>query len=162
MRVFWSLVFMGVFGLGFLGLTLIRTASHDPEVWHVDPLTAEAPESPNWYRVAPAALTEGRISEEAPIYVGTPDVLAQAFEEFVLRQPDTFRIGGTPSGAWMTYVQRSETIKFPDYISVRFLEVDEARSTVAIYSRSRYGYGDLGVNQARVTRWLATLQSFEE
>jgi uncharacterized protein (DUF1499 family) len=32
-------------------------------------------------------------------------------------------------------------------------------STLAIYSRSLIGRSDLGVNRARVTRWLAALEA---
>ena len=36
------------------------------------------------------------------------------------------------------------------------------RATIAVYSRSRFGYGDMGVNEARVRAWLQALSSFEE
>ncbi|MCB1632914.1 MAG: DUF1499 domain-containing protein [Pseudomonadales bacterium] len=39
------------------------------------------------------------------------------------------------------------------------MPLGEARSTLIIYSRSVYGYSDLGVNKARVNRWLAELQN---
>jgi uncharacterized protein (DUF1499 family) len=53
------------------------------------------------------------------------------------------------------YVQRSERLGFPDTIVVRFLDRMEGRSTLALYSRSRLGKGDFGVNRARIVRWLA-------
>jgi len=63
---------------------------------------------------------------------------------------------------FLTYAQRTENLKFPDYISIKVIELGENRSTIAIYSRSRYGYGDMGVNKDRVLRWLETLSSFIE
>ena len=61
----------------------------------------------------------------------------------------------------MTYVQRTEKLKFPDYISVKFINLGDGNTTIAVYSRSRYGYADLGVNQARVEQWVRTLDSFK-
>jgi uncharacterized protein (DUF1499 family) len=55
------------------------------------------------------------------------------------------------------FVQRSETLRFPDTIVVRYLALPGGGSTIAIYSRSQIGRGDLGVNLARVERWLAKL-----
>ncbi len=56
------------------------------------------------------------------------------------------------------YIQRSERMRFPDTIVVRYFPLDGDRSTVAIYSRSQLGRSDLGVNLTRVERWLAKLE----
>ncbi|MEM9012854.1 MAG: DUF1499 domain-containing protein [Pseudomonadota bacterium] len=162
MRIFISLVIVGAIFLGFLAIALIRTASHDPDLWHVDPRTVAAPDTPNWHLVADPEIATATPHSPAPVYAASPVVLAEAFDNFVLRQRDTQRIAGRPVDQWMTYVQRTEAVKFPDYISVVFYELEEGRSTLAIFSRSRYGYGDLGVNGERVEGWLGTLQSFEE
>jgi uncharacterized protein (DUF1499 family) len=58
----------------------------------------------------------------------------------------------------ITYVQRSRIIGFPDYITVKAVPMEtglpEAGAGLIVYSRSRYGYGDFGVNRARVEAWL--------
>ncbi len=66
-------------------------------------------------------------------------------------------IGGSPSEAFVTYVQTSGLFGFPDYVSVRFIELDAGRSTLAVFSRSRLGQSDLGVNKKRVERWLGAI-----
>ena len=139
---------------------LVSTASHDPAVWHTDPLTAPTSTTPNDFRVAPRDQTTERVDLEAPVFAESALVMAEAWDQFVLNQPQTIRISGLPNDLFMTYVQRTKTLKVPDYISVRFIPLGETSSTVAIYSRSRYGYGDLGVNKQRVERWLASLASF--
>ena len=53
-------------------------------------------------------------------------------------------------------VQRSRVIGFPDAISVS-ARPDGKGSRLSIWSRSRYGQYDFGVNRARVERWLAAL-----
>jgi uncharacterized protein (DUF1499 family) len=40
---------------------------------------------------------------------------------------------------------------------VRFFDRPGGRSTLALYSRSQLGHGDMGVNRARIERWLAKL-----
>jgi uncharacterized protein (DUF1499 family) len=48
---------------------------------------------------------------------------------------------------------------YPDTIVVRFIDLPDGRSTIALYSRSQLGKGDLGVNLARIQRWLAALEA---
>ena len=43
------------------------------------------------------------------------------------------------------YVQRSRLMRFPDTIVVRFFDRPGGRSTIALYSRSQLGEGDMGV-----------------
>jgi uncharacterized protein (DUF1499 family) len=57
------------------------------------------------------------------------------------------------------YVQRSRLLRFPDLVTVRFVPIDDTHSTLAIYSRSVYGKGDMGVNRIRVEEWLARLKA---
>jgi len=55
------------------------------------------------------------------------------------------------------YIQRSALMQFPDSITVRFISLGKNQSTLAIYSRSHYGYSDFGVNEARIRKWLVGL-----
>lgn len=156
------LLLIGAAILGYLALFLIQTAPHDPEVWHKDPLTEPSSETPNSYRVAPAGTDVERVDEESHIYAESAEVIAEALDTYILRQPQTVRVAGYPQEQYLTYAQRTKTLKLPDYISIKVIPLGENRSTIAIYSRSRYGYGDLGVNKARVTQWLESLSSFIE
>ncbi len=153
---------IGVGILGYLALFLIQTAPHDPEVWHKDPLTEPSSETPNSFRVAPAGTDVAKVDQEAEIYAASASVLSAALDTFILTQPRAVRVAGYPQDNFLTYAQRTENLKFPDYISIKVIELGENRSTIAIYSRSRYGYGDMGVNKDRVLRWLETLSSFIE
>jgi uncharacterized protein (DUF1499 family) len=83
--------------------------------------------------------------------------LAAAFDRIALSAPRTTRLAGSPGDLWTTYVQRSRLWRFPDYISVRAIDLGDGMSALAIYSRSRYGASDLGVNRARVEEWMARL-----
>ena len=55
------------------------------------------------------------------------------------------------------FIQRTKYIRFPDIITVRFIPLEQARSTLAVFSRSRYGRRDFGVNKNRVRSWLDAL-----
>ncbi|RMF35138.1 MAG: DUF1499 domain-containing protein [Alphaproteobacteria bacterium] len=162
MRLFIILVLVGLAFLAGITVFMIRTVKHTPiEKWHVDPMTAESPTTPNYYRVGPRDLQPAPVDETAPVYAVGAQELARALDEFALRQRDTRRIAGEPSDLWMTYVQRTEVLKFPDYISVRIIPLEDGRSTLSIFSRARFGYGDMGVNRKRVEDWLAALRPLE-
>ncbi|MSU89885.1 DUF1499 domain-containing protein [Rhodobacteraceae bacterium 2CG4] len=191
MKTMLVIVILGLMGLlGYLAY-VVRTIDHDPAVWHVEPLNAPPSDSPNDFRVAPPEVSEHPVQLDAPVYAGDARTLAAAFDEFIMAQPRVERVAGTVDEAWLTYVQRTETLMMPDYISVRFYDLEgaeteidtaqtsaasgatgtdatdaapaptvEPRATVAIYSRSRFGYGDMGLNEERVTSWLRALDSF--
>ena len=55
------------------------------------------------------------------------------------------------------FVQYTRLFRFPDDISVEFVEMDNNLSSIAIYSRSRIGYYDFRVNKRRVKRLINSL-----
>lgn len=157
------IIVIGLLAIAGWGIFTIRTVDHDPAVWHVDPLTVPQSETPNAFRVAVDELTDQPVQMEAPIYEANAQTIAQAFDAFVMAQPRVERVAGSVNEGWMTYVQRTEQLGFPDYISVRFYDLDDTgTSTIAVYSRSRFGYGDMGVNEARVRSWLTSIDSFRK
>ncbi|MRH19466.1 DUF1499 domain-containing protein [Rhodovulum strictum] len=135
------------------GAVYFRKVADDPALWHVDPLTAEKPGTPNAILVRP----EGG-DRTAPAYAVSPEDLARAIEAVALSEPNTSRIAGSPEELWMTYVQRSRIMGFPDYISIKALPKDDG-ATWAAFSRSRFGQSDLGVNAARLARWQEQLRA---
>lgn len=151
------LIILGVLvALIVVGAVMIRRLDHDAGVWHVDPLTAPKPSTPNSYRVAPVDAAVDA-DEEAPFYEMTSKELAARFDRIARESGRVDVVGGSPESGFVTYVQTSSVFAFPDYISVRFIEIDAQTSTLAVFSRSRLGKNDLGVNKTRVTNWLAQL-----
>jgi uncharacterized protein (DUF1499 family) len=118
------------------------------------------PKSPNAYLVAPVGLCRNATPHAtAPVLACPPAGARDAFFQVLACEP---RITpGAKDDATLQYewVQRTALMRFPDTITVRFIAASAATSTLAIYSRSKYGYRDFGVNQARVTDWLAKLQA---
>jgi uncharacterized protein (DUF1499 family) len=129
----------------------MRSVGMDPAVWHADPELGERTGKPNDVLVA-----EG--GDLPPLRLdGVPGEVAARLDAVALAEPGTQRLAGTPEEGWMTYVQRSRLMGYPDAISVR-VSPDGDGSRVSIWSRSRFGQSDLGVNRARVERWIAALQ----
>jgi Protein of unknown function (DUF1499) len=63
-----------------------------------------------------------------------------------------------PEPRRLAYVQHSPIFRFPDIVTVEFVPLGPNRSSIAIFSRSRYGEYDFSKNRKRVERWLFLLQ----
>jgi uncharacterized protein (DUF1499 family) len=153
----WGLTVVGALFVGAVVLALLtRWVSDDPAVWHVDPATAARTGAPNDFLVAPEGATAAPADRVAEVHPLPPRALLERLDAVALDAPRTERVGGSLDEGWITYVQRSRVFGFPDYISVRAVEVPGG-SALVVWSRARVGYGDLGVNRARVERWLGEL-----
>ena len=116
---------------------------------------------PNQFLVAPKGLTQAAPHEESPVFAVAFERLCNAFAAMIEGQPRVeVRVRSEDGRRW-ELVQRSRLFRFADDVSVRFIDNGNGNgtATLAIYSRSRLGYGDLGVNRRRVQRWLALLQA---
>ena len=136
------------------GAIWFRAAPDDPAIWHVDPMDGASTGKPNEARVAPPGAS-GDI--ESPVFEMAPAELMARVEAVALADSRTRRLAGGPAEGFATYVQRTLLLGFPDYVSVRAVDLGDGRSALAIWSRSRYGHSDLGVNRARLERWMAAL-----
>ena len=117
----------------------------------------ERPASPNTALAAPAGFTPG------------PDIVtpryavpaARLYDEVLAvaeSQPRTFLASNDEPRLQAQFVARSAWLNFPDLIVAQVNAAGPDASTLVLYSRSVYGYGDFGVNRARVTAWLAALE----
>jgi hypothetical protein len=139
-------------------LVYVRVAPSDVATWHQDPLTAPTPETPNSFRVLAPGSSPGPEEMVSPVFPVPPAALMAAFDRMAMAQERTERLAGTPDGdGFVTYVQRTPTVGYPDYVSVRAVPAGDGGSALVILSRSRFGKSDLGVNKARITDWLAKL-----
>ncbi len=55
------------------------------------------------------------------------------------------------------HVQLTPYLRFPDEVRAEVIALPDGRASIAVYSQSRYGLYDLGVNRKRVGRWLSRL-----
>lgn len=114
----------------------IRFAPSDPERWHRMPESA-----------APDAPVTGVLRE----IEASGDALAR-LHRIILDTPRTRVVAGSVEEGMITYVTRSLILGFPDYTTVR-----QAGGRIDIWGRQRFGRSDLGVNAARIDRWLERL-----
>ncbi|CAN5790354.1 hypothetical protein BH23PSE1_BH23PSE1_09280 [soil metagenome] len=155
-----AVVLLAAVSIGWIAL-----APTDPAGWHVDPVAAPDDGAANAWRLGPAGEPGSEAvagwDAAAPVYDLDVGALAEAVDRGALGEPGTQRIAGGPQGLWVTYLQRSRWMRFPDDMPVRAMPIGGCCATLAIYSRARFGQSDRGVNRARVERWLAALGDVE-
>ena len=141
--------------IAFVALAVtMRGVSDEAEMWHVDPATTERTGRPNDYLAAPDGTTQAPTDRLfAPREMAKTDLL-YLFDALVRPQADV--LAGSVDEGHITYVQRSAVLGFPDYITVKTVETEKGAGLI-IWSRSRFGYSDLGVNKKRIDGWLASL-----
>lgn len=134
---------------------VVRGAGDDPARWHADPFEGARTGRPNDFLAGPAGMPGAPDRVLAPL-AGAPAAVLARLHAAALAEPRTRVVAGSPEALHVTYVQRSALWGFPDYVSVR-AEAVEGGTALALWSRSRFGHSDLGVNRARGERWLAAL-----
>lgn len=93
----------------------------------------------------------------APEYAVPAERLNEALRAIIAAEPRIAWRAASEDGLRFDLVQRSRVFRFPDLIAVQIIPLGADRSTLAIFSRAKYGRRDYGVNRARVERWLAAL-----
>ena len=111
----------------------------------------------NRFFVAPAIAIHGEPDRDSPVFALPARELADALLAIARGEPRTRLIDRTNDGLAMQFVQRSAVFRLPDTIDVEVIAFGASQSSLAIYSRSRYGRRDFGVNRRRIERWLAAL-----
>jgi uncharacterized protein (DUF1499 family) len=114
-------------------------------------------QTPNQYLVTPKGFATATSHRHSPEFAWPAAELARRFRAVAAAEPRVTLLAEAAGGLQFELLQRSALFRFPDTISVEVLPLGEARSTLAIYSRSRYGRSDFGVNRRRIDRWLARL-----
>lgn len=114
---------------------------------------------PNRYLMLPAGLESSAPPDEtSPDFALPAAQLFGAFKALVLGQPRITWVAEDGRALRLAVVQRTALFRFPDEIHAQAFALDGDRSVLAILSRSKYGYTDLGANRRRVQRWLWALQ----
>jgi uncharacterized protein (DUF1499 family) len=123
----------------------------------VDFPTLELRDTPNQYLVCPEGYCAAQAHAAAPIFSVAVQELQDVWFDVISKQPSTTVIGRNEAARQFDIETLTPLVGFPDTITVRFLELPGGQSTLAIYSRSHYGYSDLGANKKRIDSWLGQL-----
>ncbi|PPR77693.1 MAG: hypothetical protein CFH01_01412 [Alphaproteobacteria bacterium MarineAlpha2_Bin1] len=102
---------------------------------------------------------------EKIMYTSSPDVfspnfickvedLKNSFEGVIDKQPRISKKFYDSERNKFKCIQKTKFFKFPDLIDVEFIKIKDNISSIAIYSRSVYGYYDFNVNRNRVKLWI--------
>jgi len=94
----------------------------------------------------------------SPVFEMPWQRLRDYWKRMIAAEPRVVPVEAEADGRRIVLIQHSKMLRFPDIVTVEFIPLGEQRSSVAIYSRARYGRGDFGINRQRVRRWLAQLQ----
>ena len=114
--------------------------------------------SPNDALACPREFCKATPDVTSPEFSIGADGLRSAMAKVLASEPRIEKVHSDDASLTDRYIQRTALMGFPDTIVVRFLPLAGDRSTLAIYSRSKFGYSDLGANKARIQRWLAKLK----
>lgn len=132
----WVLLAACVVVIGF-----IRLAPVDPFDWNTQPELSED-----------KAFRGGVFK----VVRAGPDALQQ-FNQIATSAPRTKLLAGSVEDGMATYVTRTKVIGFPDYTTAR-----QDGDLLKVYARLRFGRSDLGVNKARIDRWLSQMPKAPE
>jgi uncharacterized protein (DUF1499 family) len=122
----------------------------------VDPTEVQPPDRPSHFLMCPPGRCAATPAAASPVLDRPVDEVERAWLAVVAAAPRTEQLAHDPDRHLYLFVQRTRLIGFPDLIAVRFLDAGGG-ATLAVYSRSVYGYWDLGVNRRRIEDWLARL-----
>lgn len=127
----------------------IRYAPIDRDAWHVDPADAE-----NLGRSGVRL-----IGLDAPRFPADPETVLATFHDIATSEPLVRLMEGDIDEGMMTYIARSRTIGFVDFITVKAVG-EGALTKLSIASRARAGSKgyDWGVNARRTDRWLQEMR----
>jgi uncharacterized protein (DUF1499 family) len=99
-------------------------------------------------------------AEEAmvsPIFEMSWADLRHAWRRIIAAEPRTILVAEDLQRRRSVYVAHTAVLGFPDIVTIEFVALGPDRSSIALYSRSRYGRSDFGTNRRRVERWLSQL-----
>lgn len=94
-----------------------------------------------------------------PVFLVPWQRLRDDWTKAIAAEPRVVSIGSGSDEHRLVYIQHSLIFRFPDIVTVEFVPLSADRSSIAVFSQSRYGRGDFGVNQKRVERLLPRLET---
>jgi hypothetical protein len=94
----------------------------------------------------------------SPVFALPVERLSELWIEMIARKPHVVTVFNETAQHRLVVIQHTPLLRFPDIIAVEFVALAADRSSVAVYSRARYGKGDFGINRKRVLTWLSEVE----
>jgi uncharacterized protein (DUF1499 family) len=152
-----TILLIGIVVLAAIAVVAVRFLVQGAETAAVDFRTLERHTAPNDALACPAGACTAKVDLTTQPVALSADALAGKVVQLAGDEPRTVIVSRDDARHHFVLVQRSLVFAFPDTIDIEIQPVDAGHATLALYSRSKYGRGDLGVNRARVKRWLGRL-----
>lgn len=130
----------------------------EPDLGPISFETLKRRSSPNDALACPPDVCSARADLIPPEFAVDATALREAMSQALATEANLVRVEVDHGALIDRYVQRSALLGFPDTMNVQFFRRPGNRSTLALYSRSKLGYSDLGANKARLVRWLVKLR----
>jgi uncharacterized protein (DUF1499 family) len=113
---------------------------------------------PNQFLALPANFTAvQRPDATVGTFTATIDQVRDAWLEIVRGAP---RVSGVRQlEGQIECIQRTKLVGFPDWVTAMPVDLGNGQASICVFSRSKYGLRDFGVNQTRGLDWLAQLAS---
>jgi uncharacterized protein (DUF1499 family) len=116
------------------------------------------PPKPNTCLAAPVDYCLAAEADFAPpVFPAKADALYKRILDVVEAQKRTTIVKQSAESGQLRYIAKTALLGFKDDVDIEIISIDENATTLAIYSRSRVGYSDLGANQKRVEELIAQL-----
>lgn len=124
----------------------------------IDFATLQRRETPNDALACRPEYCAAKADIGSPVFPRPANEMYRVVEGAVSGEPSLQKVAGKEAQGTLRYVQRSRIMRFPDTINVKVVALPGGGgSTVLIYSRSQLGRGDMGVNRARIERWIGLI-----
>ena len=109
----------------------------------------------NQYLVLPKNFTsKSKPNLISPEFKCSVNDLQDVFLKFLNSQNRIRNIVHDKKNNKLSCIQFTKIFRFPDIIDIEFISINLEISSIAIYSRSKYGYYDFNVNKNRINLWL--------
>lgn len=141
----------------YVGLILSAVSSVAVGKPYIDFSDFDAPSRPNYYLMCPEQVTPKcsvEPHEASPVFDVPAHVLIKLWREVIDHRQRVTLMTSYPLRWQYHYKETSLIFRLPAEIVVQFVENTAKKSSVIIFSRSKYGYTDFGVNQERTHEWL--------
>lgn len=130
----------------------------------IDFATLQRPSSPNTYLVAPDGLCQNAVPDRiSPVFPHSARGLFSVLNERIAAQRRWVDLVADPERLRLKFIAKTKWLGFKDDIDIMVIAADaqagdgETGARMAIYSRSRVGYSDLGANRKRVDSFIESL-----
>ena len=129
------------------------------DLGEVDFATLQRRDTPNDALACLPQFCAARADVEAPVFDRPFAEVFLAIQDAVVHEPGLEQVAADEGQGTLRFVQRSRLMGFPDTINVKVVPDGDGRTAVLIYSRSQLGKGDMGVNLARIARWITLIKA---